>query len=241
MAVKSQLWRFKLNNYDVIKKINNYTFRELITPGDRIKKVMKENGISGKKLAKDLNVTETTVTKWINNRVKIRTKNYEMLAEYFDVDIKYLMCEQVEPKESNEVTINEDEMKNLKQEWETYEDEMALNRVLASLGINIEVEKIEYIIPPIFDTEGNLKDNLPQNQLIEELDKITAYKYISKENGNSYVSRNIFIDIQNDEVTKNQYTVTVDNKSKTMSYEEYCVFINDIKKYIQFSAEKLLD
>lgn len=76
---------------------------------------------------------------------------------------------------------------------------------------------------------------------MEELDKITAYKYISKENGNSYVSRNIFIDIQNDEVTKNQYTVTIDNKSKTMSYEEYCVFIDDIKKYIQFSAEKLLN
>ena len=164
-----------------------------------------------------------------------------MLAEYFDVDIKYLMCEQVEPKESNEITINEDEMKNFKQERKIYEDEMALNRVLASLGINVEVEKVEYIIPPIFDTEGNLKDNLPQNQLIEELDKITAYKYISKENGNSYVSRKIFIDIQNDEVTKNQYTVTIDNKSKTMSYEEYCVFIDDIKKYIQFSAEKLLN
>ena len=91
MAVNSQIWRFKVNNYDVIKKINNYTFRELITTGDRIKKVMKEKGISGKKLAKDLNVTETTVTKWINNRVKIRTKNYEMLAEYFDVDIKIIL------------------------------------------------------------------------------------------------------------------------------------------------------
>lgn len=66
-----------------------------ISTGSRLKKLMKEKGMTQKELAEICGTHEKTVSQWVNDGCKIRKANIELLAKALDVDAAYLECKQV--------------------------------------------------------------------------------------------------------------------------------------------------
>ena len=75
----------------------NIIKREPISTSIRLSELMKEKKLTCRKLAQDLKVEEKTVQKWRKGGT-IRNSNLTLLAKYFDVDVDYLTCKQVEKK-----------------------------------------------------------------------------------------------------------------------------------------------
>ena len=78
----------------------NVIKREPISTSIRLSELMKEKKLTCRKLAQDLNVEEKTVQKWRKGGT-IRKSNLTVLAKYFNVDVDYLTCKQVERKALN--------------------------------------------------------------------------------------------------------------------------------------------
>lgn len=78
----------------------NVIKREPISTSIRLSQLMKEKELTCRKLAQDLKVEEKTVQKWRKGGT-IRKSNLTILAKYFDVDVDYLTCKQVERKALN--------------------------------------------------------------------------------------------------------------------------------------------
>ena len=78
----------------------NVIKREPISTSIRLSELMKEKELTCRKLAQDLNVEEKTVQKWRKGGT-IRKSNLTVLAKYFNVDVDYLTCKQVERKVLN--------------------------------------------------------------------------------------------------------------------------------------------
>lgn len=57
---------------------------------NRIKAVLAEKDISSKKLAKHLNKTESTVSRWCTNDVQPSVEVFYQIAEFLEVDIREL-------------------------------------------------------------------------------------------------------------------------------------------------------
>ncbi len=57
---------------------------------NRIKAVLAEKGISSKEIAKQLNKTESTVSRWCTNDVQPSVEVFYQLAQFLDVDIREL-------------------------------------------------------------------------------------------------------------------------------------------------------
>lgn len=57
----------------------------------RILDLIKENGISQKDLVDDLGLGRTVVTEWKSGRSQSYKKYVDKIANYFDVDVNYLL------------------------------------------------------------------------------------------------------------------------------------------------------
>lgn len=57
---------------------------------NRIKAVLAEKNVSSKELAKHLNKTESTVSRWCTNDVQPSVEIFAQIAEYLEVDIREL-------------------------------------------------------------------------------------------------------------------------------------------------------
>ncbi len=65
--------------------------------GDKLKLLMKDNNLTHKKLAEELNLGASTISSYVTNA---RQPNFEILmqiAKYFNVDANYLLGSNVEP------------------------------------------------------------------------------------------------------------------------------------------------
>lgn len=67
--------------------------RQNDTLAKRIKRLMNEKEITQRQLAEELGVSEATVTSWTRHGVSPK-KNIGRLAQYFDVDVDYILCKQ---------------------------------------------------------------------------------------------------------------------------------------------------
>ncbi len=67
--------------------------RQNDTLAKRIKSLMNEKGVMQKQLAEELGVSEQTVTNWMRHGI-FPKKNIGKLAQYFDVDVDYILCKQ---------------------------------------------------------------------------------------------------------------------------------------------------
>jgi transcriptional regulator with XRE-family HTH domain len=89
--------------------------RSKVSIGMRILELLKEKGISQYKLADELNVSFQTVNAWVNNKsLPVRYK--DKLAKFFDVDVDYIMCKQVERhREFSKFDLNKDNLRNIRE------------------------------------------------------------------------------------------------------------------------------
>ncbi len=57
---------------------------------NRIKAVLAEKNVSSKELAKQLNKTESTVSRWCTNDVQPSVEVFYKIAKYLNIDIREL-------------------------------------------------------------------------------------------------------------------------------------------------------
>lgn len=57
---------------------------------NRIKAVLAEKNVSSKELAKHVNKTESTVSRWCTNDVQPSVEIFHQIAQFLDVDIRDL-------------------------------------------------------------------------------------------------------------------------------------------------------
>ncbi|WP_431123860.1 helix-turn-helix transcriptional regulator [Flagellimonas flava] len=58
---------------------------------NRLKAVLAENNVASKTLAKHLDKTESTVSRWCTNDVQPSVENLYQIAKFLDVDIRELL------------------------------------------------------------------------------------------------------------------------------------------------------
>lgn len=64
----------------------------------RLKTLMKQRGISRKKLASDLNLKQEAIDQYQDNFYKTDIENAILFADYFDVSVDYLLQQTDQPK-----------------------------------------------------------------------------------------------------------------------------------------------
>jgi transcriptional regulator with XRE-family HTH domain len=64
----------------------------------RLKTLMKQRGISRKKLASDLNLKQEAIDQYQDNFYKTDIENAILFADYFDVSVDYLLQRTDQPK-----------------------------------------------------------------------------------------------------------------------------------------------
>lgn len=84
----------------------------------RIKQLREEKNIEQKQLARDLQVSQPTISDWETGRKKPSSKSVEMLADYFGVSLDYLLerSENRRPDKENSPSVEElfgDDVKGL--------------------------------------------------------------------------------------------------------------------------------
>ena len=62
-----------------------------ILVADRIKELMKEHGLNQVRLAENVGVKQNTISAWLLNKKEPSITSLWLLADYFDVDIDYLV------------------------------------------------------------------------------------------------------------------------------------------------------
>lgn len=83
-------------DFEVFKSLYIYTKQQLNCMMEkknhnRIKAVLAEKNVSSKDLAKQLNKTESTVSRWCTNDVQPSIPVLSQIAEILDVDIRELL------------------------------------------------------------------------------------------------------------------------------------------------------
>ncbi|RGB46369.1 XRE family transcriptional regulator [Streptococcus gallolyticus] len=58
---------------------------------NRLKELRKEKKLTQKELADKINVSKITVLRWENGECQIKPERAEELADYFDVNVSYLL------------------------------------------------------------------------------------------------------------------------------------------------------
>ncbi len=58
---------------------------------DNLRQLMKENQINQMKLSKDIGVTQSAVSNWLNGNKEPSINSLWLLADYFDVSVDYLI------------------------------------------------------------------------------------------------------------------------------------------------------
>ena len=58
---------------------------------NRIKSVLAEKQVSGKRLAEEIGRTETTVSRWVSNKVQPSLESLLEVANALDVDVRELL------------------------------------------------------------------------------------------------------------------------------------------------------
>ncbi len=58
---------------------------------ERIRELMKENGLNQVRLAEKVGIKQNTISSWLNGKKEPSITSLWLLADYFDVDVDYLI------------------------------------------------------------------------------------------------------------------------------------------------------
>ena len=187
----------------------NIIKREPISTSIRLSELMKEKKLTCRKLAQDLNVEEKTVQKWKKGGT-IRKSNLNILAKYFDVNIDYLTCKQVQRKiDPNYIQWE----KECQEEFDYYygTDECKCDEAFKQL---IEHSTVHHIVK--IETH---KTEPIKSQEISNGELLTIVSFAPTDSKISIEGRN--------------------GKKKYLSTRKYEEFKNDIIEYIKFKLTNL--
>ena len=108
-----------------------------ITTADRIRLLLQEKGISQLKLADQLETSPQTVSAWMKGSPPHRFK--KQLAEFFDVDVDYIMCKQPYRKKSERFKEYNQKIQDIDFEAirTEYEQQKTLIRLLELFGYKV--------------------------------------------------------------------------------------------------------
>ena len=70
---------------------NKEKFKLKIQVAERIKELMKEHGLNQVRLAERVGVKQNTISAWLLNKKEPSITSLWLLADYFNVDIDYLV------------------------------------------------------------------------------------------------------------------------------------------------------
>ncbi|MFR6641449.1 MAG: helix-turn-helix domain-containing protein [Christensenellales bacterium] len=62
-----------------------------IIVAERIRELMKENGLNQVRLAEKVGIKQNTISSWLNGKKEPSITSLWLLADYFDVDVDYLI------------------------------------------------------------------------------------------------------------------------------------------------------
>lgn len=62
-----------------------------IIVAERIRELMKENGLNQVQLAEKVGIKQNTISSWLNGKKEPSITSLWLLADYFDVDVDYLI------------------------------------------------------------------------------------------------------------------------------------------------------
>ncbi len=62
-----------------------------IIVAERIRELMKENGLNQVRLAEKVGIKQNTISSWLSGKKEPSITSLWLLADYFDVDVDYLI------------------------------------------------------------------------------------------------------------------------------------------------------
>ena len=70
--------------------------------------------------SKNPELTPKDLSRWVNNRVEMEERKKQMFADFFNVDVEYLQCTQIEKTRSDysKFNINPEEIKQIQEKYE---------------------------------------------------------------------------------------------------------------------------
>ena len=79
---------------------------------DRFEQLLKERGVTAYRVAKDANISTSTMSNWKTGRSEVSTSTLQKIADYFGVSIEWLLGNTEvrnvpDPKDGNALIINE--------------------------------------------------------------------------------------------------------------------------------------
>lgn len=131
---------------------------------DIFMQLMEEKGVTAYRVAKETGITQATLSRWKTGKVSPSIETLQVLAEYFEVTIDYLMGnthadEQTPPETQKAPTLNKkderDIAKTLGQLKETLENEEGLmfdgnpmtdeakESILAAMEVGLQMAKLK--------------------------------------------------------------------------------------------------
>lgn len=166
------------------------------TTGSRINELIKEKGLQKKAFAVDMQVTPQTVTGWVKGTTIPHKHHLDKIANYFGVDVSYLLCE------TNYKNI-QDQIRNIDKENDAIDfaikrKDNAIKDLLALYGYKFELSNYSYE-----KTVKYYKDDV----LIDEInltdgEHFPYYRIVTPEKETKYLSvvdaiklRNIMFDL----------------------------------------------
>ena len=193
----------------------NIIKREPISTSIRLNELMKEKSLSCKKLAQELNFEEKTVQKWKKGG-NIRKSNLQILANYFDVDVEYLLCKQVKRKKEKWDILEE---KQLQEDIDAYygSAEYLYNEAIKKLvkqSLGYEINVVGHNAIP------HQSQHIYNGELITTLDYVDTETKISIENKYGeeiFISNRKYIEFKQDIIDYIEFKI---NKLKNMSDKE---------------------
>lgn len=139
--------------------------------GKKIKLLREKFGVRQRELENELNIPNGTITQVENNKINIRLNYLKSIAEYFNVDYRWIMG-----IEREEEILNKNDKKII--EEETLEAKIS-KTVAAYLKDNVKENKESYSNRPFIeiDEEYFRNPNINKNDKRDTLDKINKIFY----------------------------------------------------------------
>lgn len=165
---------------------------------NRLKELRKEKKLSQKEIAKEMSISEKTLSRWENGESQIKPEKAQQLADYFGVSVGYLLgysdvrfeLEQIEKAIKNrlidsESTINKDVFENTLKivELARFLD-LDLDTITSLYFYNCEISKVKTLndLFDFFDSEAHdymellsIVEPYQADKIIQEISKFGNY------------------------------------------------------------------
>ena len=131
---------------------------------NRLKELRKEKKLSQKEIAKEMSISEKTLSRWENGESQIKLEKAKQLAEFFEVPVGYLLGYDVKIAElKSDLLASSEELEKTTREA----------FYLANSNLEIKLKGIDDTINLLI--EGIKEEKLPKEPILEALEFIKEY------------------------------------------------------------------